>query len=215
MRKAPLLPAVLLLIAAACSDDGSTEPEVLVPVLTSVSPAVVPVGSAAVELTLVGSGFSPEARVRISMPEFPTQVPKGLVSTWVSETEMRAVVPANQMETGTVAQIAVFSLEAGVASTDHTFTITYPAPTLTSLSYTTATVGQANPPGVTVTGSGFSFGTRVIWNGQPITTLYQTPTTVIFFPPVNAAGTFDVFVRNPVPGGGSSVTRTFTVQPAS
>lgn len=212
MRRAPVLSAALLVLAAACSDGGTESNEPLTPILTSVSPATVPVGSADVTLTLIGSDFDRDVQVRFAPTATPPVLPQGLATTWVSKTELRAVIPAAQMVTGTVANVSVFSLEAAKASATQTVTVAYAVPTITSLSHTTATRGQANPTAVTVTGTGFAFGTTVVWAGQPITTLYQTPTSVYFIPPVNTAGTFELFVRNPTPGGGSSATRTFTVQ---
>ncbi|HST57320.1 MAG TPA: IPT/TIG domain-containing protein [Longimicrobium sp.] len=213
MRRSPLLAAALLFAAAACSDGGGGTTEPAIPVLTAVSPATVPVGSTDVTVTLTGTGFDRKAQVRLTTPQVPGSIPRGLVTTWVSSTEVRAVVPTVLMVTGTVANLSVFSLDAGKTTAEQTFTVMYAAPTLTALSHTTATRGQANPTAVTVTGTGFAFGTTVVWAGQPVTTLYQTPTSVYFIPPVNTAGTFELFVRNPTPGGGSSVTRTFTVQP--
>ncbi|HYW10356.1 MAG TPA: IPT/TIG domain-containing protein [Longimicrobium sp.] len=212
MRRSAVFPAALLFAAVACSDGNAGPSEPLVPVLTSVSPATVPVGSADATLTLIGSGFARDVQVRFTPVVTPPVLARGLATTWVSETELRAVIPAAQMVTGMVGNLSVFSLEASKTSGDQPITIAYAVPALTALSHTTATRGQANPAAVTVTGTGFAFGTTVVWAGQPITTLYQTPTSVYFIPPVTTAGTFELFVRNPTPGGGSSTTRTFTVQ---
>ena len=212
MRRVPVLSAAILLLAAACSDGGTGSSEPLVPVLTSIAPSTIPVGSGDVTLTLTGSDFARDVQVRFTPNVTPPTLPRGLATTWVSRTEVRAVIPAAQLVTGTTASISVFSLESAQASGDQTLTVAYAVPTLAGLSHTTATRGQPNPTAVTVTGTGFAFGTTVVWAGQPITTLYQTPTSVYFIPPVNTAGTFELFVRNPAPGGGSSTTRTFTVQ---
>jgi hypothetical protein len=131
----------------------------------------------------------------------------------VSETELRARVPARLLEKGRVATASVFTLAVGKSSEPANVTVAFAAPTFASMSHDTATAGQANPASVTVTGTGFYFGTQVMWNGQPLTTLYQTPTTVVFFPLVTTPGVYPVHVRNPTPGGGSTTTKNFTVKP--
>lgn len=202
MRK-PLFAAVLL--AAACSD-GSTEPKVVpAPTLASVSPSEIRIGSPDTTLVFIGTGFQEESVTRLDSV--------GLATSYVSETELRARVPARLLEKGRVAAASVFTLEVGKSSAPVNVTVHYVAPTFTSMSHDTATAGQANPAAVTVTGTGFYFGTQVMWNGQPLTTLYQTPASVVFFPVVTTPGVYQVHVRNPTPGGGSTATRNFTVKP--
>ncbi|MBW3570077.1 MAG: IPT/TIG domain-containing protein [Gemmatimonadetes bacterium] len=196
--------AAIVFAAAACSDGGTTPKVVPAPVLTSVTPSELPVSSNDATLTFIGSGFQKESVTRMDSV--------GLATTYVSESELRATVPGWMLEKGRVAPVSVFTLAAGKTSEVVNVTIAYAAPTLGSLSHDTATAGRPNPSPVTVTGTGFSFGTQVVWNGQPLTTLYQTPTTVIFTPVVTTPGVYPVFVRNPTPGGGSSATTTFTVR---
>lgn len=205
MRTPPSRLAAVLFLAAACSE-GSTEPRVIPPpVLAAVSPSEVQIGSAETTLTFTGTGFQPESTTRMDSA--------GLVTTFVSETELRAVVPARLLESPGPKNVSVFTLAAGKSSEVRTVTVFYAVPTFTGLSRDTATAGTQQP-GVTATGTGFYFGTQVLWNGQPVTTLYQTPTTVVFFPVATTPGTFPVSVRNPTPGGGTTASRTFTVRPA-
>lgn len=202
MRKS-LFSAVLL--AAACSD-GSTEPKVIpAPTLASVSPSEIRIGSPDTTLVFIGTGFQEESVTRLDSA--------GLVTTYVSQTELRARVPAALLEKGRVAMASVFTLSVAKSSETVGVTVFYAAPTFASMSHDTATAGQANPASVLVTGTGFYFGTQVMWNGQPLTTLYQTPTTVVFFPLVTTPGVYQVHVRNPTPGGGSTATMNFTVKP--
>lgn len=201
---APL--AALLVLAAGCSD-GGTEPKVIpAPVLESVTPAQVLVGSPDTTITLTGTGFQRESVARLEST--------GLATTYVSETELRARVPAHLLESGGAKNVAVFTLAVAKSSEPRPLTVYYDVPKLESLSHDTARAGQANPAAVYVNGSGFFFGTRVLWNGQPLTTLYQTPTRVYFIPPVTTAGTFSVAVQNPAPGGGTTASTTFRVLPA-
>ena len=204
MRKS--LSAAVILLAAACSE-GSTEPKVVpAPTLASVTPNEIQIGSPDTTLTFTGTGFQRESVTRLDSV--------GLVTTYVSETELRAAVPRALLEKARVATASVFTLAAARSSETVNVTVHFAAPTFTSMSHDTATAGQANPASVTVTGTGFFFGTQVIWNGQPLTTLYQTPTSVIFFPVVTTPGVYEVHVRNPTPGGGSTATKNFTVKPA-
>jgi hypothetical protein len=204
MRKSPVLLAALLVLAAACSDNGSTEPKVVpAPVLTSVTPNQILIGSGDTEMTFTGSGFQPESQARFRSTGLPT--------TFVSETEVRAVVPASLLDQPGIMTAGVFTLAAGKSSEPQNVTIFYAPPTISSLSYNTATVNMPTPPLVQVNGTGFFFGSKVLWNGQELTTLYQTPTRVMFTPVLTTAGTAQIAVRNPAPGGGTSATTTFTV----
>lgn len=204
MRKTPVRLAALLVLAAACSDNGSTEPKVVpAPVLASVTPNQVLIGSAATEVTFQGSDFQPESQARMDSV--------GLVTTYVSATELRATVPAALLEVPGIKRAGVFTLAAGKSSETQNLTVFYAAPTLSSLSYSAARVNMPTPPMVEVTGTGFFFGSKVVWNGQELTTLYQTPTRIMFAPILTTVGTAQVFVRNPQPGGGSSASTTFTV----
>jgi hypothetical protein len=206
MRKTPVRLAALLVLAAACSDDGSTEPKVVpAPVLTSVTPNQILIGSPATEMTFIGAGFQPESQARFNTT--------GLATTYVSETELRATVPASLLDQPGIRTVGVFTLAAGKASDPQNVTIFYAPPTISSLSYSTATVNQPTPPLVEVNGTGFFFGSKVMWNGQELTTLYQTQTKVMFTPRVTTVGTAQIVVRNPEPGGGDSNSTTFTVAP--
>jgi hypothetical protein len=206
MRKTPVRIAALLMLAAACSDGGTTEPKVVpAPVLTAVTPNQILIGSAATEMTFTGSGFQRESQARFRTTGLPT--------TYVSETELRAVIPASLLDQPGVMTAGVFTLAAGKSSEPQNVTIFYAPPTISSLSYSSAPRNQSTPALVEVTGTGFFFGTRVLWNGQEITTLYQTPTRVMFTPVLTTAGTAQIAIRNPEPGGGTSASTTFTVTP--
>ena len=93
------------------------------------------------------------------------------------------------------------------------FTVNNPAPTLTSLSQNTATAGD---PGftLTLTGGGFVNGSSVLFDGiaQPTTFVNGTTLEVmVTAAQLAAAGTFNVTVFNPAPGGGTSAALPFTV----
>jgi trimeric autotransporter adhesin len=81
-----------------------------------------------------------------------------------------------------------------------------PIPVLTALSPTTATAGGPAFT-LTVTGSGYVSGSVVLWNGAARPTTYVSRTQIsaaIAASDIASAGTAQVSVRNPSPGGGTS-----------
>ncbi|MGH9774426.1 MAG: hypothetical protein ACRD50_05700 [Candidatus Acidiferrales bacterium] len=92
-----------------------------------------------------------------------------------------------------------------------------PLPTITSLSQTSATAGSMGFT-LTVHGTLFDKGSVVLWNNagtitQLTTTLVDLQTLNATVPPqlLTTAGTAQVSVFNPPPGGGSSLPQTFTI----
>ena len=94
-------------------------------------------------------------------------------------------------------------------------TSTNPKPTITSLSPSSATAGG---PAFTLTVYGTNFvNTSVVnWAGSARTTTYVSATEVtaqIKAADIAKAGTFKVTVTNPTPGGGTSGSSNFVVNP--
>jgi hypothetical protein len=91
-----------------------------------------------------------------------------------------------------------------------------PAPSVTSLSPTTATAGSAAIT-LTLRGTDFISTSSVQWNGNAISTSYQNPILLYATVPatdVQSAGSATVTVVNPSPGGGTATAGTFTISPA-
>src|SRR5689334_4221522 len=92
-------------------------------------------------------------------------------------------------------------------------TTSNPAPSVTSLSPSSATAGSATTT-VTVNGSGFIQSSTVLWNQNSRSTTFmsssqlQVSVTAI---DLASAGTAQVTVVNPSPGGGTSSAANFTV----
>jgi ASPM-SPD-2-Hydin domain-containing protein/beta-propeller repeat-containing protein len=89
----------------------------------------------------------------------------------------------------------------------------YPVPTLTSMSQSTAAVGSSNPS-LLLSGANFFPTSVVSIAGQPQKTTYQgaTSLSVAVDPAVlSAMSELPVTVVNPVPGGGESAPLTLTV----
>ncbi len=94
-------------------------------------------------------------------------------------------------------------------------TTSNPAPVVTSLSPSSATAGGPNLT-VAVTGEGFVPGSTVLWSGSERTTRFVSSTTLVAYVPasdVAGAGSADVTVVTPSPGGGTSGAAAFTVSP--
>ena len=109
--------------------------------------------------------------------------------------------------------IAACGLIAGCADDDDNKESRNPVPTLASVSPTAAVVGDA---GLTLTanGTGFVAGSTVSWNGSARTTTYVSAsqlTAAIAASDIASAGTAQVTVVNPTPGGGTSAPVTFTI----
>jgi hypothetical protein len=92
---------------------------------------------------------------------------------------------------------------------------TNPVPALTTLVPSSATAGGGAFT-LTVNGSNFVSGSAVRWNGAARTTTFVNATQVTAAIPASdiaAAGTAQVTVFNPAPGGGTSNALTFTINP--
>jgi hypothetical protein len=101
----------------------------------------------------------------------------------------------------------------GGTSGNVTFTIANPAPSVLSLSPSSATVGAAAFT-VTVSGSGFVSASLVRWNGLARPTTFISGTQLqasIAVSDVAAAGAAQVSVWTPTPGGGTSTDLAFTI----
>jgi len=180
-----------------------------VPTATALSPATAPVGGPAFTLTVTGSGFMPGSVVRWNGANRPT--------TYASATQLTAAIPAADIAAAGTAQITVFnSAPGGGTSNPQTFTInppSNPVPTTTGLSPTSAVAGG---PGfmLTVAGTNFIAGSVVRWNGADRATTYVSSTQLtagIAPADIAAAGTAQVTVVNPAPGGGTSNPQTLTI----
>jgi hypothetical protein len=93
------------------------------------------------------------------------------------------------------------------------FTVNNPAPTITSLSPSSATAGMA-AQALTINGTNFLSASTVTYNAVTHTATFVNSTQLTI--PLTAsdqatAGTYPVVVTNPAPGGGVSNAMTFTV----
>ena len=177
------------------------------PTISSISPATAVAGSGGFTLTITGTNFVNGAVVRWNGSPRPT--------TFVSSTQLTAAIPASDIATAGTANVTVFNpAPGGGTSNTATFTITNLLPTITTISPSTAVAGSGGFT-LTITGTNFVNGAVVRWNGSDRTTTFVSSTQLTAAIPasdVATAGTANVTVFNPTPGGGESGAVTFTIQ---
>ncbi|HZJ46426.1 MAG TPA: IPT/TIG domain-containing protein [Pyrinomonadaceae bacterium] len=185
----------------------STNP---VPVLSSLTPGNASAGGSAFTLTVGGSSFTVDSKVRWNGADRAT--------TFVNATQLTAQINAADITTSGTASVTVFNpAPGGGTSNVQSFSINNPVPGLTSLSSTSAVVGDI---GFTLTVNGFNFvsGASVRWNGSARPTTFVDATRVtatISTADLSTVGHFPVTVLNPTPGGGTSASIMFNVDAAT
>ncbi len=174
------------------------------PTITSLSPASATAGGAQFTLTVNGTGFLSGATVQWNGA--------GIATTFVSATQLTAVVPANLIASFGTASITAINT-GGSASTAATFTINPPTPTITSLSPTSATAGGAQFT-LTVNGTNFLTGATVQWNGAGIATTFVSATQLTATVPANLiASVASASITAINTGGSASTPATFAINP--
>ena len=174
--------------------------------IASVTPKDVPVGSSAVTIVVTGTGFTPTTVIQLSGASVQT--------TFISSTEIRATIPASQLQKGTILKLSVVDgTQVVAADTSNNVQVSNPVPTVSTLAPLSVLVGS--PAGsVTVTGTNFVSGITLAVNGSPRTTTYVSDTQ---FTASLTADDFSSAVPlllnavNPQPGGGASGTIALVV----
>ena len=176
------------------------------PKLTSLAPAKSPISTAPVTVTITGTDFDTTSVVEVDGTAIAT--------TYASATQLQATIPAAMLSAvKNLAVVVNTPAPGGGSSAPLTFAVENPAPTATSLSPLGAVVG-APATLLTVTGTGFVTGTKIVFAGSDLVTTVKSPTSVEATIPaaqLATAGTFNVFVVNPTPGGGTTTALSFTV----
>ena len=178
------------------------------PTLSSFSPASSTVGAGALTLTLQGSNFLSTSTVTYNGAAHP--------ATYVSASALTITLSAvDQVTAGSYAVVVTNPAPGGGKSTLN-FLVNNPAPTLSSFSPASSTVG-AGALTLTLQGSNFQSASTVTYNGaaHPATYVSASALTITLSAADQAtAGSYAVVVTNPAPGGGSS-TLSFPVNTAA
>lgn len=177
-----------------------------VPTITSLSPSSATVGGPAFTLTVNGTNFINGAVVDFNGSNVTT--------TFVSATQITAAIPASALVSPGTALVSVQNPAPTTGSSPTVnFTINNPGPTLTSVSPTSTAAGGPQFT-MTLTGTGFVNNSSVLFNGTPQSTTFVSSTQLtatILASEIVTAGTVNVAVNNPAPGGGTSGNVTFTI----
>ena len=179
-----------------------------VPQLSSISPDSATLQSPDFELTVRGENFIPTSVVVFGFGG-------ARVTTFVSDTELRALIPAEDLAWLTWdIDVRVFNPEPGGGlSNPLTFHIVPPVPAITSLSPPSAAAGGMSFR-LTIYGSGFFGGSQVRWNGLfRDFAVYYSPNQLVvpvYSSDIASPGTAQVEVVN---GGVASNSVTFTIGP--
>ncbi|MGE0884969.1 MAG: PKD domain-containing protein [Blastocatellales bacterium] len=183
-----------------------------VPVITSLSPNTAVENSAGFLLTVNGNNFVNGSVVRWDGQNRQT--------TFVSATQLTAQILASDLQGTGQASVTVFNpAPGGGTSNVGTFNITSgqnPAPTLTGINPNSATAGAAAFV-LTATGTNFVASSKVRWNGQDLSTTFVSATQLTAQVTANLianAGTAQVTVFTPTPGGGVTTALNFTINAA-
>lgn len=183
------------------------------PQITSASPESVVAGSAGFTLTLNGTNFVALSVVNVGNVALPT--------AFINPTFLQATVPANSVSNAGVLQFTVVNPASpspgGGSSNVYPFTVDNPAPGVTSISPTSIAAGGTST-NVSVTGAGFVSNSVVLVNGaaRKTTTASATQVSATLSAGDLTAGGIDLIqVMNPGPGGGTSNTAMFSVNPST
>jgi hypothetical protein len=176
------------------------------PSLASILPASANAGSAALSLTIAGSGFVPTSQVQWNGSSRAT--------SYIGSTQLIATITAADLAAAGTASVTVMTpTPGGGSSAAATFSVNNPAPAIASIAPETAAAGSA-AFSLTVNGSGFIAASQVEWNGSNRTTTYVSATQLtaaITATDVAAAATATVTVINATPGGGTSAGLSFAI----
>jgi hypothetical protein len=195
-----------------CEGSVAVQPNPVVS-LMSIAPTSATPGGAAFTLTVNGANFEKSSTVNWNGSAHTTM--------FVSATQITSGITAADIATSGTAQVTVANPPPGGGNSAAVpFPINpanNPAPSITSLSPGSATAGEAGFT-LTVNGTHFVGSSVVNWNGAARTTTFVSATQVtaaISMTDILTAGTAQVTVTNPAPGGGTSPAVAFDIVSAA
>ncbi|MGC2670952.1 MAG: IPT/TIG domain-containing protein [Candidatus Acidiferrum sp.] len=185
----------------------------LTPTITSLSPNTLPSGSPAFTLTVTGTNYMNGAYITFNGAANAVQEQ----TTFVSSTQLTANISASEVSfPGNEYQVFVTNPPPSATSAPASFLVTvgtYPVPVLNEIIPTSAVAGGV---GFTLSALGNYFAPNafVQFNGTEVSTVNnnsQVLTATIPASAIASAGTVQVAVVNPPPGGGTSSPQPFTL----
>ncbi len=177
--------------------------------ISGLAPSNAVAGGGSFAVTVLGTGFVPESQVRWNGTS--------LVTSFVSATELTATVTAALLTTPGAFNVTVSNPAPPGTSNASPFLVEFPVPAPTSLS--PANQGAGGGAFVlTVTGTGFFPQSVVRWNGQALSSTFVSSTVLhanVGAARIATAGSAQIRVWNPGPGGGESSALTFVIKAPS
>jgi len=174
------------------------------PTVGTLSPPSTTAGNGAFTLTISGNGFSPASVVTFGST--------AVSSVYLSPAELQASIPASAIALAGTPLLTVTN-PGSSPSVAVTFTVNNPAPTEFGITPPSAAVGSA---GFTLNVSGIEFtpSSTVLVNGKSRATTFVDQGHVqgsLLTSDLAQAGTLNISVSNPAPGGGISNAVPFAV----
>jgi uncharacterized protein (TIGR03437 family) len=164
------------------------------PSIASLLPSSVKAAGPDFTLTVTGSGFSSGAVVQWNRT--------ALATTFVSNTQLTAIVPAASTLNSATAQVMVVNPDSG-ASNLLPFTVNPSQPAITAVSPASMTAGGPASR-ISVYGTGFQPASAVAWNGVTLETTFAGPTQLTASVPAVLIRTAGTAALTAVNGDGTS-----------
>ena len=200
-RRAAVLGLILAILAFVSGCGKGSSGSKGAPTISSVSVSTVTVGSPATTETVTGANFTSASVVNFNGT--------ALTTTFISATQVSAVIPASSLTTAGNFSITV--TDGGKTSNSVNFSVSSSAPTISSLNPGSITAGS---PGfvLTITGTGFNQSSAINWNGNAIPTTYLSSTQLNADIPASLiASSASVPVTVTTSSSGTSTAQTFSV----
>jgi hypothetical protein len=179
------------------------------PVLAAVTPNSAPAGGSDLAITIQGANFACAVSVA-----YWNGTP--LHTSYVSPTQLAAVVPAALTATPGVASVTVINqATGGGSSAPAPFTVAAALPPVMAAVTPNSAPAGGGAVTITIQGSNFLPGaSTAYWNGIPIATTYVSPTqltAVVSAALIATPGAASVSVINQTSAGGASLPATFNI----
>lgn len=192
--------------ADAYNSLNAVDPANPVPVLTGIAPQNQVVGGSGFTLSVSGSGFVANSIVKWDDSARST--------SYLSNGMLTAQIAAADIASSGSKSVTVYTpAPGGGTTTPQTFSINNPLPVLNGLSPSNISAGGGSFT-LTVSGSGFVPTSKVRWDSSERPTTYFGASELRAAIPatdIASAGSKNITVHTPSPGGGTSTPKTFTV----
>jgi hypothetical protein len=188
----------------ACSPSNFTI-TVPPPTISALAPTSALAGGAAFTLSVTGTKFVPDSKIRWNGMDRTTQ--------FISSTKLSASILLADIAVAGAFPVTVVNPDPGGTSDPISFTVNNPVATISKADPATIRAGDAAFT-LALTGTNFVEGSKVQWNGADrVTTIVSTTkvTANIMAADLAKSGSVKITVFNPTPGGGVSSAFSYTI----